>query len=252
MKKSIALFAALVVITAVTAQQKMVYNAYKPGLSMRDKPGTQSTVITKIPYGEKLKLVNTFNDTVAVVNEGLTGVWSQVEYKGQKGYVVGVYLLDIEPPKPTIKTIPDYFLQISAAAGAPVTATTGKDDEEMHSRYKKQLYKNGCEYHEAHFYESGYNTYFIPGLTLQQGFILVRLIPEFKNVFGANEVYPTTSKKINISNASGGGEKETRVYKEEGSNFINKITVGYEDGAVYEFEMYELHGQLVISFGGGV
>ena len=27
--------------------------------------------------------------------------------------------------------------------------------------------------------------------------------------------------------------------------------MGYEDGAVYEFEMYELHGQLVISFAAG-
>lgn len=252
MKKSIAVFAALILMAAVAAQQKNVYNAYKPGLSMRDKPGTQSAVITKIPYGEKLQLVNTFNDTVPVMNEGMAGYWSQVEYKGQKGYVVGVYLLDIEPPKQAVKTMVDYFTQTSAAAGAPVITVKGKDDEEMHSRYKKQLYKNGCEYHEAHFYEAGYNTYFIPGLTLQQGFVLVRLIPEFKAVFGPSETYPVTNKKVSISNASGGGEKETRVYKEEGSNFINKITVGYEDGAVYDFEMYELHGQLVISFGGGV
>ncbi len=251
MKKVIILLTVIFSTTLIIAQTKTVYNAYKPGLSMRDKPGTQATVLTKIAYGEKLTLVNHFYDTTVVGNEGMTGYWTQVEYKGQKGYVVGIYLLDIAPPKATVKTMQEYFLQLSAVAGPAVTTTTGKADEEMHSSYKKQLYKNGCEYHEAQFYESGYNTYFIPGLTLQQGFILTRLIPEFKEVFGAADAYPSASKKIKLTQP-GEGEKEIKVLKDESGNWINKITVGYEQGAVYEFEMFELHGQLVIVFGGGV
>jgi Bacterial SH3 domain len=251
MKKGIIFINMLFAATLLIAQTKTVYNAYKPGLSMRDKPGTQATVLTKIPYGEKLTMVNPFNDTVAVTNEGMTGYWNLVEYKGQKGYVAGIYLFNMVPPKATVKTMQEYFTQLSPPAGPAVTAATGKDDEEMHSRYKKQLYKNGCEYHEAHFYESGYNTYFIPGLTLQQGFILIRLIPEFKNVFSAADAYSSANKKIKMTQP-GEGEKEIKIFKDEGGNWINKITVGYEQGAVYEFELFELHGQLVISFGGGV
>lgn len=187
MKKIVVFIITFFATIVSVAQTKTVYNAYKPGLSMRDKPGLQATVLTKIPYGEKLTMVNAFNDTVTVINEGMTGYWNLVEYKGQKGYVVGIYLLDIAPPKATVKTMQEYFNQLSVVAGPAVTTATGKDDEEMHSRYKKQLYKNGCEYHEAHFYESGYNTYFIPGLTLQQGFILTRLIPEFIDVFISKE-----------------------------------------------------------------
>jgi uncharacterized protein YraI len=251
MKKVIISIAILFTATLLTAQAKTVYNAYKAGLSIRDKPNTQAAVLTKIPYGEKLTVVNPVYDTVTVINEGMTGYWNLVEYKGQKGYVVGIYLLEITPPKVTVKTMQEYFTQLSPAVGAPVTVTTGKDDEEMHSTYKKQLYKNGCEYHQAHFYESGYNTYFIPGLTMQQGFILTRLIPEFKDVFSGVDVYPSNSKKIQLTQP-GEGEKEIKVQKDEGSNWVNKITVGYEQGAVYEFELFELHGQLVISFGGGV
>lgn len=252
MKKIVLLSYCLAAAVVAVAQQKTVYNAYKSGLSIRDKPGAQGAVTGKIPYGEKLTLVNSFNDTVQVTNEGMSGYWNLVEYKGQKGYVVGIYLMEMAPPQPAVKTTAAYFTQLSQVAGAPVTTATGKDDEEMHSRFKKQLYKNGCEIHEAHFYESGYNTYFIPGLTLQQGFILIRLIPEFKDVFAPGDSYPAGNKKIKISNPSGGGEKEIKVFKDEGSSIINKITVAYEDGAVYEFEMYELHGQLVITFGGGV
>lgn len=251
MKKTAILLAILLIATLAIAQNKVVYNAYKPGLSMRDKPGSQATVLTKIPYGEKVTLVNSFNDTTTVSNEGMKGYWNLVEYKGQKGYVVGIYLLEIAPPKSTVKTMQEYFAQLSAVAGPAVTTATGKDDEEMHSRYKKQLYKNGCEYHEVHFYEAGYNTYFIPGLTLQQGFIITRLIPEFKDVFGVADIYPSTNKKIKMTQP-GEGEKEIKVSKDEGGNWINKITVGYEQGAVYEFEMFEMHGQLVITFGGGV
>lgn len=251
MKKIIILLFVYCTVIAAPAQTKTVYNAYKPGLSMRDKPGTQGTVLTKIPYGEKVLLVNPHNDTVSVINEGMTGSWNLVEYKGQKGYVVGIYLLDIVPPKSTVKTMQDYFAQLSPVAGPAVTAVTGKEDDEMHSRYKKQLYKNGCEYHEAHFYESGYNAYFIPGLNMQQGFILIRLIPEFKDVFSAADTYPSVNRKIKLTQP-GEGEKEIKVIKEEGGSWINKITVGYEQGAVYEFELFELHGQLVISYGGGV
>lgn len=251
MKKIVIFISVFFSVVFAVAQTKIVYNAYKPGLSMRDKPGTQATVLIKIPYGEKVTMVNSFNDTTTVINEGMKGYWNLIEYKGQKGYVVGIYLLDIAPPKATVKTMQEYFSQLSAVAGPAITTATGKDDEEMHSRYKKQLYKNGCEYHEVHFYEAGYNTYFIPGLTLQQGFILTRLIPEFKDVFSASDAYPSVSKKIKLTQP-GEGEKEIKVQKDEGGNWINKITVGYEQGAVYEFELFELHGQLVIVFGGGV
>lgn len=251
MKQLLLVILAACAAFTISAQSKTVYNAFKPGLSMRDKPGAQATVVTKIPYGEKVTLVNTYNDTAAVINEGMSGYWNLVEYKGKKGYVVGIYLLDIAPPKATVKTMEDYFKQLSPAAGSALSTESGKQDDEMHSRFRKQLYKNGCEYHEAYFYESGYNTYFIPNLTLQQGFILVRLIPEFKDVFTAADAFPSAGKKTKMPPPLE-GEKEIKVIKEEGGNWINKISVGYEDGAVYEFEMFELHGQLVISFGGGV
>lgn len=82
MKKITYLIAALIVTLHAAAQTKVVYNAYKPGLSIRDKPGTTSAVLSKIPYGEKLTLVNPYNDTVTVINEGMTGYWNLVEYKG--------------------------------------------------------------------------------------------------------------------------------------------------------------------------
>lgn len=252
MKKFILFLLFLISTFLIFAQSKTVFNAFKAGLSIRETPSSQAAVISKIPYGEKLTLVNSYADTVTVVNEGMTGYWNLVEYKGKKGYVVGIYLFDMPPPKASVKTMKDYFAQLSTAAGLPVTYSNKKIDNDMYSQYKKQLYKNGCEYHEATFYESGYNTYFLPEVDLQKGFILTRLIPEFKDAFSSTDTYPTESKKFKVKRQSYESEKEIKVIKSDGGNWTDKIVVNFEDGATYTFEIYELNGQLVISYGGGV
>ncbi len=236
----------------VFAQSKTVYNAFKAGLSLRETPSAKAAVIFKIPYGEKLTLINPFNDTVQVVNEGLIGYWNLVEYKGKKGYVVGVYLLAIAPPKVTVKTMSDYFKQLSTPAGSAVTVKMGAQGNEMYSTYKKQLFKNGFEIHEAGFYESGYNTYFLPELTMQEGFIIARLIPEFKDAFSSADIFPTENKKTKVKHQGYDSEKEIIIQKNNGNSWSEKIIVNYEDGALYTFELFILNGQLVISFGGGV
>lgn len=250
-KISLLIITVLISITGF-AQSKIVYNVYKPGLSIRDKPSASGIVIGKIPYGDKLTLTNPYADTVIVVNEGMSGYWNLIEYKGKKGYVVGIYLFDFAPPKATVKNMKDYFAQLTQPAGTLVVAKRGALGNEMYSEYKKQLYKNGCEYHEANFYESGFNTYFLPEVTLQQGFILLRLITEFKDVFSATDIFPAESKKFKVMRQGYESEKEIKVIKPEGGTWTDKIIVYYEDGATYEFEMYMHGGQLIIYFGGGV
>lgn len=252
--KSILLF--ILVFLCFTIQvnaqsQKTMYNAYKPGLSIRDKPGAQSNVIGKIPYGEKLKLVNSYVDTVSLVNEGMSGYWNLVEYKGKKGYVAGMYLLDFAPPAANIKSMIDYLNQLAAPAGAALVVTKGKYGDDMYSQYKKQLYKNGFEYCSAVYYESNYNHYFLLDVTLQQAFIIVRLIPEFKEVFSATDIYPTVSSTIKLTEPYE-TDKQITVEQLSVPGPPEKIKVSYQQGAVYEFEMFQLNGQLVISFGGGV
>lgn len=239
------------IVSHVNAQSKTVYNAYKPGLSIREKPGTQASVIGKIPYGEKLKLVNAYNDTVSLVNEGMTGYWNLVEYKGKKGYVAGIYLLEFAPPAANVKSMIDYLDQLSAPAGAALVVTKGKYGEDLYSQYKKQLYKNGFEYCSAVYYESNYNHYFLLDVSLQQAFIIVRLIPEFKDVFSAADVFPVTSSVVKLTEPFE-TEKQITVEQLNLSGTPDKIKVSYQQGALYEFEMFLLNGQAVISFGGGV
>jgi len=226
------------------------YVAAKNGLSLREKQDINSKVLVKIPYGTKIS-VSYMDETVNISSEGMEGQWANTTFGGKKGYVVNTYLLPWPPPKATVKTLKQYLPQISAVAGVPVIVKSSMESVESGgANTKKQLFKNGSEYHEETFYESNNDSYFLPGFTLQQGFVLIRLIPEFKDVFTENAVFPNTD----ITTKRGQSDYTIKVEKEKmgDSDWVNKIKVEYEDGAIYTFEMFLLGGQLVISFGGGV
>ena len=138
----------LFVTTISYSQTQNWYVAAKSGLSMRDKPDAKATVLVKIPYGEKLAVTNS-EERITISTEGINGVWVKTTYGGKTGYVVNSYLLPTEPPKATVKTLKEYFQQISVPVGTPLTVKTGDTDEGAGSTIKKVLYKNGAEIHEA-------------------------------------------------------------------------------------------------------
>jgi uncharacterized protein YgiM (DUF1202 family) len=240
----------LLITTTSFSQTQTLYVAAKSGLSMRDKPDVKAAVLIKIPYGEKLAVTHP-EERVIVSTEGINGVWVKTTYGGKTGYVVNSYLLPAEPPKAAVKTMAEYFQQVSVPVGIPLIVKTADTEsfEGSGSTIKKVLYKNGAEVHEEQFYEANNNNYFLPGFTIQQGFILVRLIPEFKNVFNDKDEFPTAGKTFKKDNR----EYTVKVEKAaDDANWIEKISVEYEDGAIYHFSMFVAGGQLMIVFGGGV
>lgn len=248
--KKIILLAMLFTSLGVVAQNNL-YVAARSGLSMRDKPDAKATVIGKIPYGTKIS-VNYPEEIVNITTEGIIGAWAKTTFNGKTGYVVNSYLFPVTPPKATIKTMKEYLAQLSPVFGAKLVVKSGKMDniEEGGWEIQKQLYKNGAEWHEHLGYEYGSSAYFIPGFTLTQGFLLVRLIPEFKAIFNDKDEFPTENKTMK----KGEVEYDIKVEKEMlGDNpWYKKIKLEYADGAVVFFEMYQIDNQLVIFTGSGV
>lgn len=248
--KKIILLAMLFTSLGAVAQNNL-YVAARSGLSMRDKPDAKATVIGKIPYGTKIS-VNYPEEIVNITTEGIIGAWAKTTFNGKTGYVVNSYLFPVTPPKATIKTMKEYLAQLSPVFGAKLVVKSGKMDniEEGGWEIQKQLYKNGAEWHEHLGYEYGSSAYFIPGFTLTQGFLLVRLIPEFKAIFNDKDEFPTENKTMK----KGEVEYDIKVEKEMlGDNpWYKKIKLEYADGAVVFFEMYQIDNQLVIFTGLGV
>jgi Bacterial SH3 domain len=255
----IILLVALMAFTlSATAQMDGTYYvAAKTSLSLREKADPNAKVLDKIPYGTKVTTIPEDGEWVPIVTEGLTGYWKKVKYNNKTGYIVDNYLLPWPPPKlATIKDLKQYLAQVSVPFGQKLTIRSGTMNQITESGWElsKQLYKNGAERHDFLAYEYGSDTYFLPGFSLQQGFLLCRLIPEFKEVFGEKDEFPTASKKFT---------KEEREYELKliktvdeaeytGPYTIEKIKFTYEDGAYYQFEMYMQENQLVIMFSAGV
>ncbi|MBK7561398.1 MAG: SH3 domain-containing protein [Chitinophagaceae bacterium] len=253
--KSFFLLAFMIMSLGATAQLMggTMYVAAKTGLSIREKPETGAKVLDKIPYGTKITLLEYGEEKKSIVTEGILGYWQKVKFNNKTGYIVDTYLFPWAPPKlATIKEMKNYLSQVTVPYGGKLIVKSGNMNnmEEGGWEIQKQLYKNGAEWHRHLGYEYGSDVYFLPGFSLQQGFLLLRLIPEFKEVFGEKDVFPTESKTFK----KGEVEYELKVEKEMFGDaaWYTKIKMEYADGAFYMFEMYLLDNQLVIFFGSGV
>jgi Bacterial SH3 domain len=230
------------------------YAASKTGLSLREQPGTGSKVLQKIAYGQKINPEEDNQETVKISTEGFDGYWQKVKYNNQVGYVVSSYLLPVPPPKPAVKTIKDYLLQISQPAGSPVISqkSSMQNIESDGSELKKQLFKNGAEWHEFFAYEYNSSTYFLPDFTIEQAFLIVRLIGAYATELGEKDGYPNKSTSVVLP----GGTKTitvSRVNWGEGKEGpVEKITIETAGGPISTLEIFLLSGQAVISWSSGV
>ncbi len=243
----------LFVSLSLAAQTGSFYVAAKTGLSIRETPDANGKVLDKIPYGTKITLLEDNSEWVSIKTEGLMGFWRKVKYNNKTGYIVSSYLFPVAPPASTVKDMRTYLSKISQPFGAKLVVKSGtmNNIEEGGWELQKQLYRNGGEWHKFMGYEYGSDTYFLPDFTLSQAFLLLRLIPEFKEVFGEKDEFPLESKTFK----KGEREYSITVDKELISGdypWVKRISIEYEDGAIYSFEMYEMDNQVVIFFGSGV
>ena len=250
--KLLFLLAALTFSITIIAQENDFYVAAKTGLNVREKPEITAKVLDKIPYAGRISLDEAGGQNKRINTEGFTGYWKKTTYNNKTGYIIDTYLLPYPPPKTGTATMKEYLSQISVAFGDSliVKNETMKNAEDGGSQLIKQLYKNGSEWQEFLGYEYNSMTYFIPGFTMQQAFLLVRLIPEFADYVGEKDEYFSVNKKIKKKDR----EYEYKIEKEifGDTPWINRIKISFEDGAIYNFEMFQIDNQVVIFYGAGV
>lgn len=251
--KKIILSLAVLFFNSSLFSQYTYYAAAKAGLSMREQPNTSAKVLEKIAYGEKLLTVADNNPQLAISTEGFSGYWWKVTYNNKTGYVVSSYVLPMAPPKATTKTLADYFAQVSTKAGSPlvIKKSDAALNEMGESSLTKQLYKNGMEWHKSQGYEFGSDLYMLPDFTIEQCFLLVRLIGQYNDLISDKDVFPSKNATIKID----GGEKITEIEREKTDGKpgpVKKIKIISTQGAYTEFEIFMLDTQAVIFWSSGV
>lgn len=251
--KKLLLSALVLVIYSTCFSQYTYYAAAKAGLSMREQPNTGAKVLEKIAYGEKLLTIAEEGAQVSISTEGFNGYWWKVKYNNKTGYIVNSYVLPLPPPKTGVKKLSDYFAQVSTKAGTPLVIK--KSDvalaETGELRLTKQLYKNGMEWHSTQGYEYGSDLYLLPDFTMEQCFLLVRLIGQYPDVVADKDAYP--NKNSTVKNEAGEKSVEVEHEKFDGkSGPIKKIKISATVGAVTDFEIFMLDTQAVIFWSSGV
>lgn len=252
MKKIVVFFVVIFLYSNVFAQYTY-YAAAKAGLSLREQPNTSAKVLEKIAYGEKLTTLADSNPVVPIATEGFNGYWWKATYNGKSGYVVSSYVLPMAPPKASTKTIADYFAQVSTKAGSPlvIKKSDAALNEMGEATLTKQLYKNGMEWHKAQGYEFGSDLYMLPDFTIEQCFLVVRLIGQYADLISDKDAFP--SKNATVKND--GGEKITEIEREKYDGKpgpVKKIKITSTQGALTEFEIFLLDTQAVIFWSSGV
>ena len=189
----------LIPVFGFSQQSGSMYVAARTGLSIREKPQAEAKVLDKIPYGTKIVLIPSDQEMNTIIVEGMKGYWQKVKYNNKTGYIIDSYLFPSPPPKlTTVKELRNYISQITVPFGSKLVVKSGSmmNISEGGWETHKQLYKNGAEWHHNIGYEYGSDTYFLPNFTLEQGFLLLRMIPEFKLVFGEKDEFPNADKTI--------------------------------------------------------
>lgn len=234
------------------AQDGVFYIAARNGLSLREQPNASSKSITKIPYGQQVTIKYITDNVYKYNAEGLDGMWVSVTYNGQTGYIVDNYLLPTPPPKAGVNDLKQYLEQLSSTTGAPLEIKRSIAELEGGSiSLKKQLFKNGAEYHLQNGYEAHTYTFFLPDYNLQQAFVLLRFLSEYKTALGANDVLPSTNTTIKRGETEITVKVETEDYG-DGNKRVVRLKLSYEEGALYDIEVFELGNQVVVSVSGGV
>jgi Bacterial SH3 domain len=253
MKPLLPLLLICCLFTGTVTAQTVMYVAHGPGLSIREKPDVKAKVLGKIPYGTKMTLGSSEEDTTRLVTEGFNTLFHKITYNKTTGYIIGAYLLPMPPPKAGIKTLTEYLAQLAPKNGPAVEIKKGTMNNITETGYtlKKQLYKNGAEHHQFTGYEYGSDTWMLPELNVQQAWVLLRLIPEFKQTAAVvADEFPVTTKKTVKNNI----EYDIKVEREgwEGPFAPRKLKIEYADGAYYFVEIFLLENQVVIFAGSGV
>jgi Bacterial SH3 domain len=248
-----------VVCSFTVKAQTVYYAAAKTGLSLREQPNATAKVLEKIAYAEKVITIADSVQPKTITTEGFNGYWWKVKYNNKEGYLVSTYLLPVPPPKAGIKKLEDYFAQVSTAAGSPVVLqkTDAASNEMGESNLTKQFYKNGMEWHKSQGYETGSEVFMLPDFSIEQCFLLLRLVGQYPDCITEKDGFPVKNAVIKNDNGEKGIDIEREKYDGPQGPAgkpgpVKKIKITLAQGAYTELEIFMLDTQGVIYWNSGV
>jgi hypothetical protein len=185
------------------------------GIKLRDKPG--GNVLQPIPYAAKVVTLEPKNNNFPVTVEGIRGSWVKVNFNGKIGYVFDGFLSRLPAPSLTDANLRAYVKREFKVLSEdlPLSYLTTND---LGASGNTVLFLewNGqkCAYENHFYYEGGGENLSIPGVSIEEAYLLVRIIER--------EAYENALKEM-----LGTEEFDSRPYTEF---ILNGTSYYYQEG----------------------
>jgi hypothetical protein len=224
------------------------------GLNLRTQPDAKSSKIINIPYGEKVKIIDTqinthkFSYTMSKSNTygksvswEIDGYWVQVKFGNEEGYVFDGYLGRFPTITKSAETVPYLTLETLKPYGKENWGGlknekketmldfdyNARDPDKGHSSSYLLTFKNGSSYEDVSESFSGYVSIFIKDISLEEGYLFLNALMgiEYKQKMNKGNENPEagihlSSVKENQINFIGQGMSTILVKKVEGGVMI--------------------------------
>lgn len=202
------------------------------GLNIRKRPDINSETIGAIPYGQQVTIVGYGQSPVPFESWGFTGHWAKIKSNDKTGYVFDGFL-SILPPPDDINYIRGYF---------------NKKHKKVKPKIRLWTYNRDSEVVDIHRFETGallikwgmletdniLSSYYIPGATKKDGFLLARLLYQDSRLTSLND--KTLEEGTSI----------TDVYYPNVDGAINFYVSDFESGT--DVSLTEVDGYLDITY----
>jgi len=228
---------------------KTQYVYAKSGLNIRKTPSLSSELVTKVPFGSKLELMDDAKPPVQLTYEGLKGVWKLVKYGTDQGYAFEGFFGVFPVPQYGIG-VKEYFTKNYGPFEKVVTNKYNVSATEDYGWDIECYFNCGVKMHLTADGFGTVDTITLPGMTIQQAFVFLKLfdLPLLKEM--------TFPQKSGVKTLSGGDEMTITVVTDvngfESLMFELKKSVYEKNNDIWIKLIKTNDGTASVSFGNGL
>lgn len=159
------------------------------GIKLRERPG--GTVLQSIPYASKLVTLEAKSNTFPATVEGIKGSWVKVNFNDKIGYVFDGFLSRLPPPSLTDANLRAYVKREFKVLSDDLPLSY-LENSDLGATGNSVLFLewNGmkCAYENHFYYEGGGENLAIPGVSLEEAYLLVRIMYRDSYVYALTEM----------------------------------------------------------------
>ena len=151
------------------------------GINLRDQPN--GTVITHIPYGATVLTLEAKSSLITASFEGIPGAWTKVKFDGKIGYVFDGFLSHLPAPGLDEYNLETYARKHFAFQTDSILISLFENSDGNSEDYIQVFQSKWglVGFESSVYYEGGSESLSIPLLSLEEGYLLVRIL--FKDAY---------------------------------------------------------------------